>query len=212
MVVFALALFLPAGTLTWLTGWIFFMLFFGFVLAVTVWLFKHNPALLRERMRMGTLDQQGWDKLLFPLVNALFFAWLLLMSFDAGRFHWSPVPIWLQVGGGIVLVCSFLLFFLTFRENAYLSPVVRIQQERGHAVISTGPYHYVRHPMYAAILIFVVGTSLLLGSWYGLLFGMAPMILLARRAILEERTLREHLHGYTDYIAHVQYRLIPYVW
>ena len=90
--------------------------------------------------------------------------------------------------------------------------MVRIQQERGHAVISTGPYHYVRHPMYAAILIFVVGTSLLLGSWYGLLFGMARMVVLARRAILEERTLREHLHGYTDYIAHVQYRLIPYVW
>ena len=140
------------------------------------------------------------------------FAWLIFLSFDAVRLHWSPVPVWLQVVGAIVLVCSFALLFLTFRENAFLSPVVRIQDERGHKVISTGPYQYVRHPMYAAIVVFVVGTSLLLGSGSGVLLGLIFVAMLARRAMLEERTLRAELPGYADYMAQVKYRLIPYVW
>src|SRR6185436_15510682 len=164
-VAFALSLFLPAGTLAWPAGWIFLVVFFGFYLAVTFWLFRHNPGLLQERMRLRSSDQQGWDKILFPLLMVFPFAWLIFLSLDAARLHWSPVPVWLQVVGAIVLVCSFALLFLTFRENAYLSPVVRIQEDRGHTVVSTGPYRYVRHPMYAAIVVFVVGTSLLLGSW-----------------------------------------------
>jgi protein-S-isoprenylcysteine O-methyltransferase Ste14 len=211
-VAFALALFLPAGTLAWFPGWIFLVLFFGFYLAVTLWLFRHNPGLLQERMRLATADQKGWDKLLFPLLLVFPFAWLIFMSFDAVRFHWSPMPSWLQFVGAIVLLCSFYLLFLTFRENSYLSPVVRIQEERGHTVVSTGPYHYVRHPMYAGILVFVIGTSLLLGSWYGVLLGFIFVVILARRAVLEERTLLKELRGYAGYMAQVKYRLIPYVW
>jgi protein-S-isoprenylcysteine O-methyltransferase Ste14 len=211
-VAFALALFLPAGTLAWVAGWLFLGLFCGFYLAVTIWLYRHNPGLLQERMRLATSDQQGWDKVLFPVLMVFPFAWLMFISFDAVRFHWSSLPVWLQLVGAIVLVCSFYLLFLTFRENAYLSPVVRIQEERGHTVVSTGPYHYVRHPMYAAMLVFVVGTSLLLGSWYGVLFGIIFLVMLARRAVLEERTLREQLPGYAAYMGQVKYRLIPYIW
>jgi protein-S-isoprenylcysteine O-methyltransferase Ste14 len=211
-VAFALALFLPAGTLAWRAGWIFLLLFFSFYFGVTVWLFRHNPGLLQERMRLRTSDQKGWDKLLFPVLMVLLFAWLIFISFDAVRFHWSPVPVWLQFVGAIVLLCSFYLLFLTFRENSYLSPVVRIQEEREHTVVSTGPYRYVRHPMYAAILVFVVGTPLLLGSWYGVLLGLILLVLLARRAMLEESTLQQELPGYAAYMAQVKYRLIPYIW
>jgi protein-S-isoprenylcysteine O-methyltransferase Ste14 len=209
---FALALFLPAGTIAWLAGWIFLVLFFGFFLAVNVWLYRHNPGLLQERMRMSRSDQKGWDKVVFPVLLFLSFAWLSVMALDAVRFHWSQVPAWLQGVGLMLLLCSFYFLFLTFRENSYLSTVVRIQEDRGHTVVSTGPYRYVRHPMYTAIVVFVVGTSLLLGSWYGALFGLILVLLLARRAVLEERTLREELHGYTAYTAQVKYRLIPYVW
>jgi protein-S-isoprenylcysteine O-methyltransferase Ste14 len=209
---FALSLFLPAGTLAWPAGWIFLALFFGFYLAITVWLYRHNPGLLQERARLGTSDQLAWDKLLFPLLLVLPFAWLMFMSLDVVRFHWSVLPVWLEIVGAFILLCSFYLLFLTFRENAYLSPVVRIQEERGHRVISTGPYHYVRHPMYTAMLVFVVGTSLLLGSGYGILLGALFVVVLARRAVLEERTLQEKLHGYTTYMTQVKYRLIPYVW
>lgn len=210
--IFALALFLPAGTLAWPAGWIFLLLFFSFFLAVNVWLFRHNPGLLRERMRFGTFDQKGWDKILFPLFLLCTLIWLIFMAIDAARYHWSHMPVRLQYAGAVILVCSFYLLFLTFRENSYLSPVVRIQKERGQQVVSTGPYHYVRHPMYAGIAVFMVGTSLLLGSWYGILLGLLFVIILARRAVLEERTLRTELQGYTAYMAQVKYRLIPAIW
>jgi protein-S-isoprenylcysteine O-methyltransferase Ste14 len=210
--IFALALFIPAGTFAWSTGWIFLTLFFGFALSIFSWLYRHNPELLRERMRLGTSDQQTWDKLLFPLIQAYLLIWLVFMSLDAARFHWSSVPIWLQGAGAIILLCSFYLLFLTFRENSYLSPVIRIQDERGQKVISTGPYRYVRHPMYSAILIFIIGTSLLLGSAYGVLVGMLGMLMLARRAILEEHTLSKELPGYAAYKEKVRYRLIPLIW
>ena len=211
-VLFALALFLSAGTLAWPAGWIFLALFFGFYVIVNAWLARYSPALLQERLRLRTSDQQGWDKLLFPILLLCSIAWLAFLSFDAVRAHWSILPVWLQVVGAILLVGSFGLLFLTFRENSYLSPVVRIQDERGHTVISTGPYRYVRHPMYAAIVVFVIGTSLLLGSWLGMLVGGLFLGLLARRALLEERTLRANLPGYAAYMAQVKYRLLPYVW
>jgi len=211
-VIFALALVLPAGTIVWLAGWIYLVLFFGFFIAVNAWLFRHNPSLLQERMSLSKPDQKRWDKVLFPMLLLFPFVWLVFISFDAVRFHWSPVPVWFQGAGVLVLLCSFYLFFLTFRENSFLSTVVRVQKEREHTVISTGPYHYVRHPMYAAFLLFMIGTPLLLGSWYGVLFGLAFMIALARRAILEESTLQKELRGYSDYMTQVKYRLIPYVW
>ena len=136
----------------------------------------------------------------------------MLMPLDAVRFHWSHVSLFLQIVGAIVLIGSFPLVILTFRENAFLSPAVRIQEERGQTVISTGPYHYVRHPLYASAILFFLGTPLLLGSWYGLLFALVPIAWMAVRAVLEERVLREELPGYDAYMAQVKYRLIPYVW
>jgi len=211
-VAFALALFLPAGTLAWQAGWAFLLRFFSFFIATNMWLFRHNPGLMQERLHLGATDQQGWDKVLFPLFEFLSIAWLAFMAIDAVRFHWSSMPIWIQVIGAMILLASFYLLFLTFRENSYLSPVVRVQEDRGQTVISTGPYHYIRHPMYSAILVFFSGTSVMLGSWYGLLFGVLFMIVLARRAVLEERTLQNKLPGYTSYMAQVKYRFIPYIW
>jgi protein-S-isoprenylcysteine O-methyltransferase Ste14 len=210
--VFALSLFLSAGTLAWLAGWVFLVLFFSFVFALTSWLFRHNPGLLKERMAVSRSDQKVWDKVFFALLQVVFFAWLVLMPLDAVRWHWSQIPAWLQVGGAMTLVSSFPLFFLTFRENSFLSPMVRIQQDRGQMVVSTGPYHYVRHPMYAAALLFLFGTALLLGSGLGLLGGLILVGMIARRAVLEEHTLRKELPGYDTYMTQVKYRLIPYVW
>ncbi len=212
-VVFALALFLAAGTLAWPAGWAFLVLFFGFVVALSLWLLRHNPGLLTERLTgIGKPDQKAWDKVWYVLATVVFLAWLVFMPLDAVRFHWSQMPAWLQVVGAILLLCSCALFFLTFRENSYLSPAVRVQTDRGQTVVSTGPYHYVRHPMYAAVIPYALATTLLLGSWYGLLLGLILVVGVARRAVLEERTLRAELHGYDAYMAQVKYRLIPYVW
>ncbi len=210
--VMALALFLPAGTIAWPAGWIFLILLYGFLL-VGIWmLLKSNPGLLQERLSLSQPNQKAWDRVFLLLFRLFFLAWLVLMPLDAVRFHWSQVPLVLQVVGAMALVGSFLLISLTFRENAFLSPTVRIQGERGQTVISTGPYQYVRHPLYAGGLLLFLGTSLLLGSWYGLLLVLVMIPGGAVRAVLEERVLREELPGYDAYMAQVKYRLIPYVW
>lgn len=210
--VFAVVLFLAAGTVAWWAGWTFLALFFSFTVLLTLWLRRHDPGLLQERLTGLSFDEEPRDRVLFRLTGALFVAWLALMPLDAVRWHWSHVPGWLQVSGVCLLLCSFYLFFLTFRENSYLSPAIRIQRERGHRVVSTGPYRYVRHPMYSAFGLWFLGTALLLGSWCGILFGLLLMGLIARRAVLEERTLRAGLEGYDSYMARVGYRLIPRVW
>ena len=208
----ALALFLPAGTIAWSAGWICLILFHGWFLVGIGLLLKYNPGLLQERLSLSQPNQKTWDKVFLLLFNLFFFAWLILMPLDAVRFHWSPMPLVLQIVGALALVASFLLISLTFRENSFLSPTVRIQQERGQTVISTGPYQYVRHPMYAGGLLLFLGTPLLLGSWYGLGLSLVFVPAGSVRAVLEERTLRKELPGYDAYMAKVKYRLLPYVW
>lgn len=213
MVVFAMALFLPAGTLAWPAGWAFFLLMFGFANAMSLWLLRFNPDLLAERLTgIGRPDQKTWDKVFLALMSVAFFAWLAVIALDAVRFRWSQVPPWLQGIGTLVLLVSFYIFYLTFRENSYLSPAVRVQTERAQTVVSTGPYRYVRHPMYGGFVLFTVGTTLLLGSWYGLLGGLLLIGMVAWRAVQEERVLRKELEGYSVYMTRVRYRFVPYLW
>ena len=212
-IVFALALFLAAGTVFWPAGWAFLLLFFGANTALARWLLRHDPELLQERMTgFGKPGEPAWDKVFLVAVQVFLLAWLVLMGLDAGRFRWSQMPGWLQVVGAILLLVSFYLFFLTFRENPYASAAVRVQTERGQTVVTTGPYHYVRHPMYAAGIPFMVGTTFLLGSWYGLLMGLIFTVGLALRAVQEERVLQAELPGYEEYMARVKYRFIPHIW
>lgn len=210
---YTLLLFLPAGTWAWGAGWVFLAIFFGGGMAFVLWLLKANPALLNERMTgLGKAGQPEWDKRILTVLILLYLVWLVVMPLDAVRFHLSHIPLWVQVVGGWLFCISYYLLFLTYRENSFLSPAIRIQRERGQTVISTGPYRYVRHPMYASFLVQFIGASLLLGSWAGVLVGLLITMLVARRAVLEERMLREELPGYAEYMTRVKYRLIPYVW
>ena len=208
-----LALFLPAGSLAWPAAWIFLCLQLGFTAGLSLWLIRHDPELLHERMiGIGREDQKGWDKVLLASVGVAYFGWLVLMGFDAGRYQWSRLPLLLQLLGAAGLLVSYYIFYLTFRENPYLSPAVRIQSERAQRVVSTGPYRYVRHPMYAGFLVYTISTALLLGSGYGLIGGLVLIALVAWRAVREERVLRAELPGYAEYMSEVRYRLVPYVW
>jgi protein-S-isoprenylcysteine O-methyltransferase Ste14 len=177
------------------------------------WLARHDPALLAERL--GSLiqrDQKSWDKFFMVAMLGLWTGWLILMGLDAGRYHWSEVPLACQ-GAGFVLLClGSYLVWLTFRANSYAAPVIKIQKERGHSVVTTGPYAYVRHPLYAGALLILLGVPPLLGSWWGLLGAAALIMLIGLRTVLEERTLSAELDGYTDYAARVRYRLVPHLW
>ncbi len=209
---YAVPLFIPGGVRAWPAAWIFLVMWFGFNQATLAWLYWRDPELLQERLRVEAKNRPGWDKLLTLWLYTSIFLWLLFMAFDVVRWHWSPVAAYLQVGGAALLAVCFYLPFAVFRENTYLSMAVRVQAERGQTVISTGPYHSVRHPMYAAMIFFFLGAPLLLGSWLGIPLGILVMFILAWRAVLEEGALRRELPGYAAYMARVKYRLIPRVW
>jgi protein-S-isoprenylcysteine O-methyltransferase Ste14 len=205
-------MFVAAGTLAWPGAWAFLALMLGTSLITGPLLAKHDPGLLRERLSSPVQKEQTTaDKVITSLLFVLSFVWLALMGLDV-RFGWSSVPVWVQIVGALTLLLSFWIIYRTFRENSFAAPVVKIQKDRGHMVISTGPYAYVRHPMYFGAVFFFIGTALLLGSWWGLAFTIAFILLLCIRIPLEEKVLRAALQGYDEYAARVRYRLIPLVW
>jgi protein-S-isoprenylcysteine O-methyltransferase Ste14 len=211
--VMGLVLFLAAGTLDWAGAWIWLGEMTVVFLLGGLWFARHDPALLKERLAPPIQkDQTSADKILLNLFILVIFGALALMGLDAVRFRWSSVPIWVQVIGNAILLLSVWVYFQTLRENTFAANVVKIQGVRGHTVIATGPYRHVRHPMYAATIGFLFGTSLLLGSWWGVAAVLLLFVVLGIRIQAEERTLRVGLAGYDDYAANVRYRLIPLVW
>jgi len=213
LVFLGILLFGAAGTLAWPAGWIYLALTGIVSVGGGLWLGRHDPALLAERLKpMIQREQKPWDKLFMTILLPLWVGWLVLMGLDAGRFHWSQVPLIVQIAGVGLIGIGCYLIYLTFKANSYAAPVVKIQKERGHRVVTTGPYAYVRHPMYAGALGLVLGAPLLLGSWWGLAGAALLILVMAMRAVLEERALKAELDGYADYAQRVRYRLVPYLW
>jgi protein-S-isoprenylcysteine O-methyltransferase Ste14 len=201
----------PAGTLAYPGAWVFLALFALGGLAMTFWLSKHSPSLLRERMAPPIQRaQKPWDRVFLTLFILGFCGWMAFMGWDAARTGFTAVPPWLQALGALAIVIDMAGTWWTFRENAFAAPVVKIQE--GHRVIDTGPYAIVRHPMYASALCLFIGVPLLLGSWWGLALSTLLVLAIAWRAVGEERVLRAELSGYADYAARVRYRFIPLVW
>ena len=201
----------PAGTLAYPGAWAFIALFTIGGLAMILWLSKHSPSLLSERMASPLQrDQKPWDRVWLSLFMPGFFAWMAFMGWDAARNGFKAVPPWVQVPGALAIVVNSIGTWWTFRANSFAAPVVKIQQ--GQKVINAGPYAIVRHPMYASALFLFIGVPLLLGSWIGLVFSGLFIVGIAWRAVHEERTLRADLRGYDDYTARVRYRFIPFVW
>jgi len=201
-----------AGTWRWPQAWVFLGIFAVGSFAFGAWLIGRDPALLASRL--GPLVQRGqplWDRVFLLAFIAVWCGWLVLMALDARRWRTSDLPLWLNTVGGALVVAGFLATLLVFRENSFAAPVVRVQAERRQRVVDTGPYAIVRHPMYAAAVLYLVGMPLLLGSWYGLLGVPLMIAAMAPRAVLE-RLLERELPGYSDYMRRVRYRLVPGVW
>jgi protein-S-isoprenylcysteine O-methyltransferase Ste14 len=156
-------------------------------------------------------DQPAADKKFMLAFGAAALIWFIAIGLDR-RMHASEVPVALQALGLIMLVLSFGFILWVMRENSFAAPVIKLQTERGHRVISTGPYAWVRHPMYSGTVLFFVGMPLLLGSWWGVALSPLFIVLFAIRAGIEERALLAGLPGYADYAARVRYRLLPGVW
>jgi protein-S-isoprenylcysteine O-methyltransferase Ste14 len=202
-----------AGTWWWPQAWIFSIEMAACGLATGFWLARHDPGLLVERLAPPLQrDQAPGDKVFMMTMTVFWVCWLVFMALDARRWRLSVLPEWAQVIGALLIALSMYAVFLTFRENSFAAPVVKIQKARGQTVVTTGPYAYVRHPMYAGASLIFVGAPLLLGSGWGLALAPVWIALLAIRIPIEERMLREQLDGYGDYAARVRYRLVPGIW
>jgi protein-S-isoprenylcysteine O-methyltransferase Ste14 len=205
-------LFVPAGTPHWPQGWLFLS-----ALAITgtcsgFWLAKADLGLLAERMRpMMQTDQPPADKKFMLAFGFAALCWLVAIGLDQ-RIHGTRVPFALQMLGLALLAVSFGIIMWVMRENSFAAPIVKLQPDRGQRVVSTGPYAFVRHPMYSGTLLFFIGTPLLLGSWWGLALAPLFAVLFAIRSGIKERTLMAGLPGYGDYATCVRYRLVPGLW
>jgi protein-S-isoprenylcysteine O-methyltransferase Ste14 len=210
---FSALLFGAAGTIRWPAAWAYLILFITGAFWLTLRLARRDPALLAERLKSPVQKGQPfWDKFFILLMTVAWCAWLVLMGLDVVRFRWSVMPLWLQCVGAAMIVLSFWMIGRAFRENPFLTAVVRIQTERGHTVVSTGPYAIVRHPLYASLLIYLPATALMLGSWAGLAGSVVFLGAFVFRTAMEDRELQRGLAGYTEYAARVRYRLIPFIW
>lgn len=214
ILLFPALLFLLAGDWGWREGWVFTIWFLVLCYSTILYLYRKDPGLLAERYRQpGTGKQEPWDRFVVYGLMAGFTAWIVIMPLDAQRFGWSPLfPLWLRFLGVAGLAGSFFFFFRSYTDNTFLSPLVRIQKERGQTVVSTGIYGFVRHPMTLGGVLMFLSTPLLLGSFYGIIAGLALTVLLMIRTVGEERMLLRELEGYGEYCRKVRFRLVPFIW
>jgi protein-S-isoprenylcysteine O-methyltransferase Ste14 len=210
VVVMGLLLFVPAGTIHYWQAWVYLSIFTSASALTTLYLMRHDRALLERRMRGGpTAEQQPAQKVIMLWTSIGFIALLVVPALDV-RFGWSAVPLGGVVAGDVLVAIGFYLISLVYRENTFTSATIEIAENQ--RVISTGPYAIVRHPMYASASLYLVGTPLALGSYWGLVPIAAMMPFLIWRLFDEECFLARHLPGYTEYQKRVRHRLVPFVW
>jgi protein-S-isoprenylcysteine O-methyltransferase Ste14 len=208
--VMALLLFVPAGTTHYWQAWVYLVIFVGASSLTTIYLERNDPALLERRMRGGpTAEKEPRQRVIMLFASLGFIALLVVPALDR-RFGWSVVPLSVVVVGDILTAVGFYLIFRVFRVNTFTSASIQVAPDQ--YVISTGPYAIVRHPMYASSSLYLVGTPLALGSYWGLIpiAGMMPFLIW--RLLDEERFLVTNLHGYTEYQKRVRHRLVPFMW
>ncbi len=208
------ALLLAGGDLRWTMAWAYAAIYLASVVLSRLLALKKTPGLLAERSNFTqAADTPAWDRALVPVVALIGpFAMIVTAGLDH-RFGWGPgINPALQVVFLAIVAISALVAVWAMLANAFFSAVVHIQRERGHQVISRGPYAAVRHPAYAASVISSLATPLALGAVWALVPALIIIIGLVIRTALEDQMLQKELPGYTEYAAHVKYRLLPGVW
>jgi protein-S-isoprenylcysteine O-methyltransferase Ste14 len=210
LVVMMAAIFISAWTLNYWQAWVFLLSFFGSSFVITLYVMKNDPKLLEKRITAGPLHEKETSQKIIQFLAQ--FAFLLITIFPSldHRFGWSVVSWYISIVGDILIVVGFYTVFLVFKENTFASALVEVSAEQ--KVISTGPYAYMRHPMYIGALILLFGAPLALGSWWGILTIIPITAVIIWRLLDEERLLARDLAGYAEYCQKVKYRLIPFVW
>lgn len=215
VLLFALLLFIPAGTLHWRAAWIL-LATLAVVRGVSVALLWRAQRALLEARAAVPLPERGQpvaDRLLLPASMAAIAGQVAFTSRDVWHWHLLAVPpLWVRGLGLLAFTCGWGMVYLALRANAFALTVVRLQQDRAHAVAERGAYSRVRHPMYLGLLAVMGGLALALGSLAGVVAAAVPGALLALRIVVEEQLLRECLPGYVAYADRVRWRLLPGIW
>jgi protein-S-isoprenylcysteine O-methyltransferase Ste14 len=213
VVIQAVALFLPAGHLDWWEGWVYLGLyFFFFVLNATLFIARGEAgaALVEERGHMSNL--RSWDKAVMAVYSVSGIAILVVAGLDERSGRAWPLALWAQLAALLLMALGYGLFVWAMATNAYFSARVRIQEDRGHQVVDSGPYRVVRHPGYIGVIVFSLTMPVFFRSLWTFLPALGVVCSIVTRTWLEDRALRDELEGYRAYAQRVRYRLIPGIW
>lgn len=206
----ALLIHVPAWTIYFWQGWIYLILFGLCTVSITFYLFKHDPSLVAARQKAGPgAERETLQKWIQGAASGVGCMMFLVPGIER-HFTGLPLPIWVVMLGDLLVVAGFRVVFLAFRENSHASSIIEVKS--GQNVISTGPYAWVRHPMYTGCVLLFLATPVALGSVWALPPAMMLVLVLAIRLLDEERYLKANLTGYDAYCQKVKTRLVPYVW
>lgn len=207
VVIVAILIFLPAGSLCYWQGWLFMATLFVPILLAGVVMIVKSPALLESRLKAK--EEHREQDVVVKLSGLLFIAAFVVAGFN-WRYAWLVLPDWIVWSAAVVFILCYLLYAEVMRENAYLSRTIEVQE--GQRVVDTGLYGVVRHPMYTATTLLFLAMPLVLASPISSLIMLLYIPLIVVRIIHEERFLKANLSGYVEYTERIKYRLIPYIW
>jgi protein-S-isoprenylcysteine O-methyltransferase Ste14 len=211
LVIVFVMIFWPAGMLNWAAGWLYLGLFVVSSLASYFYLLRINPDVIEYRLHTGP-GTKTWDKVFFVFFIPLTVSIFVVAGFDAVRFDWSDMSLYFWPLGLLLWVTGYSFIVWAMGVNPFFEKTVRLQAERGHYVIQSGPYQFIRHPGYTGFVVWFLATPFLLGSWYAFLPTLILFIILLIRTYFEDKMLQEELEGYSDYVKKTPYRLMPGVW
>jgi len=208
--VMASLLFLPARTFAYWQAWVFLAVYFSASIAISLYLITSDPALLARRMSGGPFAEKEPAQRVIMSITSLAFVGLLVLPAIGHRLRWSELSPGAALAGDVLVLLGWLGIFFVFRENSFSSATIELASDQ--RVISTGLYAWMRHPMYAAALVMLLGIPIALGSSWGVLIVVAMLPVLIWRLLDEERFLVRNLPGYAEYQRRVRYRLLPLIW
>jgi protein-S-isoprenylcysteine O-methyltransferase Ste14 len=206
------AVFVSAGRLDWVRGWICISVYVGCMVAAGLLVRRANPTLLEARANWRRKDTKPFDKIFLAIFLPLTFVQPAVAGLDAVRFGWFSMPFATLYVGLVLFVAAMALITVAMMVNRHAETTVRIQTDRDHKVVTAGPYRVVRHPMYVGAILMYPATALMFGSLWALVVSGLIAVLFICRTALEDRTLRQELPGYADYARVTRYRLIPGLW
>ena len=205
--------FVSAGHISIPRVWVFFGVTFVYLVMSNAVLYRFNPELVNQRLTRKREGSKSWDEVLMRVHNLVVLLVVpAIAGLDIGRFHWSSLSIHYAVVGFVLYIFGSVLINWAMIVNPYFEPTVRIQKDRGHQVITTGPYKFVRHPGYFAGILWTLSIPLIIGSLFAFIPAAIYVLLTIIRTSLEDRTLNKELNGYSEYAKRVKYRLFPGIW